>query len=1048
MSYGLDALKALIQYARIFILTLILLIIALSLQAQTIRTEVVRPTSTSKYKQAYLAGKLIVKMKKPGNSGSLSTLGLNQRMRTLGASENIFYIQPTFPQHQLRSQSREAGQEIQHLHNIFTLDIRKDVQIEDVIKEISATGLVEYAEPWFVNEIFYQVNDALCDTVNGATWPWHLEEIDAREAWDIQRENKDVKVAVIDTGIIFDHDDLKDNIHYNTDDPIDGIDNDKDGYVDNYRGWDFAGESFSSPGDNNPTINGSGHGVGVAGTFAARTDNRIGTAGVCFNCEVMPLKASTDDLPTQITFGYQAIVYAADQGAEIINCSWGGIQRSRFGEDVVNYATIVKGAAVIAAAGNSGTDIQFFPAAYDRVISVANMEPGATKHSTSTYNYSLGVASPGHGILGPVSTYGFADLTGTSYASPVAAGIVAVIKARFPELTGFQAGQRLRVTTENVYDKNPAYQDKLGTGMVNMLKALTDPARPSIRKRNFNVVDEDNDLQFSGGDTINLLLDFVNYLEPTDDLQISLQISDPEIGENISLLSESYAAGTVNTNETFSIASPFRIVLAEDVPVDYNVVLKLAYTDASSGYDDFEYISFRVNRSYLDINVNNLQTTINSIGNFGFNDFSSNHEGVGFRFSDGANALFEGGFLVGNSLGISDNIRNASNSQDKDFVIQEQLHEVLEDKKADFEAEAHFSDRDANVPHGLEVFQHVYAFDKAPDQDYIILEYELVNDNWKTLENIYAGLFADWDITDFSKNACNYDAEEKLVFAYKPDNPNPVFYSIALLSESNFFSFATTNPSNFTYSDTEKFIALSNVPTPETASKGVSDGGKDIMHFISSGPFVIAPGGRETVAFALVASDSYEELIEIVSRARKQYKCAIREEGPSNGFDILTDNPVNGQGIIFRDLNETATKWRWFFGDGNTSEEQNPIHQYTVPGNYTISLAASDETCTVIRSRTLAVDVNTATIPGSFDSIKLFPNPNTGDFQFDWENPVYGDSEIQMYDLRGKIFYEETVFTDGSPYTKNLKINSLSTGVYIFMLRNRTGQFLKKFIKY
>lgn len=932
------------------------------------------------------------------------------------------------------SKKNKLGQELIDLSLIYELNYDDTTNIFQIIYHLSSYTAVAYAEPWYLHEPFYQPNDPYADTLNGAPGMYHLQRIQAQEGWDIERDVEDVVVGIIDTGILFEHEDLKDNIAYNLGDPIDGIDNDGDGYVDNYRGWDLAGPLFGGLGDNNPEMTNSDHGVGVAGVLAATTDNGLGTAGVCFNCKYLPIKGSADDFSTSISHGYQGIVYAVEQGAQIVNCSWGSSIRSQLGEDVVKYATLNRQAAVVAAAGNSESDIKFYPAAYDEVISVVNMTKEDTLCCNSTYNYSVDVGAPGWNLLAPVGDGidAYSNLFGTSYASPLAAGVVAVTQAHFPQYTGFQAGQRVRVTTDNVSDLNPNRKDKIGTGRVNLLKALSDPPKPSIRKTQELITDIDSDLRFEAGDTLNLTLDFINYLERAENLQIDISLPEEENQQYADILIGSFQAGAVPMSKQFSNRQqPFSIRLKEGIPVDLKLAIKITYTDIATGYSDFEFVEFRVNKSYLNVLENKLHTTITSKGNFGFNDFSNNQEGLGLIYKDGANTLFEGGFLVGRPTGqVSDNIRNGGNVQDHDFWPEVQTYRVHDSEKADFEAFSSFKDQGSPQPLGIRISQHTFAYNAAADENFIIFQYKVHNEGGTSLDELYAGLFADWDIADLTKNISNYDAVDKVVFAYDALGFNPHFFGMGLLSEDTLHAFATTNPSSFGYTDLEKFHAISNLPDVSTATAGVSTGGADIMHFISAGPLNIPPKDSVVFAFSILAAPNYQQLILANKAAKKKYECVILGQGPISGFSVLTPTPGAGQPTSFADNNTTATSWHWDFGDGHSSTTQNPSHIYEVPGKYTVIMTADDGICKVKKRQFVTVKLNTDLYNSIETQFRLFPNPAKNQLYLGLNHVWKGEIQIELYNLHGQKIFHRTSQKRNESWNHTIQISQFPSGIY------------------
>ena len=193
-------------------------------------------------------------------------------------------------------------------------------------------------------------------------------DIDAPEAWEEETGNSEVVIAVIDTGIVYTHPDLEDNIWSNDDEiPDNGIDDDSNGYIDDIRGWNF----FS---DNNDPFDNHYHGTHCSGIAGAVGNNKEGIAGVCWDCQLMPLKYKPDLGSGTLDNLIEAIYYAADNGADIISMSLGSYgYNNELLENAVNYA-YNKGVLLVACAGNNGQSAPYYPAAFDNVIAVAGTD--------------------------------------------------------------------------------------------------------------------------------------------------------------------------------------------------------------------------------------------------------------------------------------------------------------------------------------------------------------------------------------------------------------------------------------------------------------------------------------------------------------------------------------------------------------------------------------------------------------------------------------------------------------------------------------------------
>ena len=259
---------------------------------------------------------------------------------------------------------------------------------------------------------------------------WGLKKADAGRAWTVSKGSKDIIVAVIDTGIDVQHEDLKKNLWINKGEiPNNGIDDDHNGFVDDVYGWNFVS-------NNNSLDDNHGHGTHIAGIIGAEAGNNKGISGISPNVSVMILKyfdpkvPNTDNLRNTV----QAIKYAVKMGANIINYSGGGTEFSQDEYNAISEAT-KKGILFVAAAGNerSNSDkFHYYPADYklENIVSVTAIDPSTEVLSSSNYGTeTVDIAAPGQNILStlPGNSYGF--MTGTSQATAFVSGAAALIMA-------------------------------------------------------------------------------------------------------------------------------------------------------------------------------------------------------------------------------------------------------------------------------------------------------------------------------------------------------------------------------------------------------------------------------------------------------------------------------------------------------------------------------------------------------------------------------------------------------------------------------------------
>jgi subtilisin family serine protease len=304
-------------------------------------------------------------------------------------------------------------------------------------------------------------------------------DIDAAEAWQISTGSREVVVAVIDSGVDYDHPDLRDNMWTNPGEIAgDGIDNDGNGYVDDVNGWDFYSDD-DDPADEH------GHGTQVAGTVCAEGNNGEGVSGVAWQCRIMALRINGPENKGKISSAIEAIEYAVSQNVRLSNNSWGSYTYSPALFEVVRAAAD-HGHLIIASAGNDDLDLDDnprYPAALNlpNVISVTAVDTqGQLMEVTTDFAANFGeqnvdLGAPGRYILSTKRGGGYGSTSGTSFAAPFVSGTAALALGLQPEWTAQQLSQVINQTTEPL----AALLGKTVTGgMVNALGVLQTASVP------------------------------------------------------------------------------------------------------------------------------------------------------------------------------------------------------------------------------------------------------------------------------------------------------------------------------------------------------------------------------------------------------------------------------------------------------------------------------------------------------------------------------------------------------------------------------------------
>ncbi|MBK7208286.1 MAG: S8 family serine peptidase [Elusimicrobia bacterium] len=307
---------------------------------------------------------------------------------------------------------------------------------------------------------------------------WGLRVIRATSAWD-HTTGADVVVGVIDSGVELTHPDLSANLWTNPAEiPANGLDDDANGFIDDVRGWNFAYDNANPTDDN-------GHGTHVAGTVASTADNGQGGAGVAYDAQIMALKGL--DFFGDGTFQAlaNAILYAVDNGADVINASWGGEGSESTLASAVAYA-ISHGVVFVAAAGNGdlfGNPINvanFTPASLPGVIAVGATDVNDVRASFSNFGTKLALTAPGVDVRSTSLGGGYIEESGTSMASPHVAGLAALVLSYWPTYTVTQVKSALTSTADDL--GAAGFDIFYGHGRVNaeaLAAVLVDVSSPS-----------------------------------------------------------------------------------------------------------------------------------------------------------------------------------------------------------------------------------------------------------------------------------------------------------------------------------------------------------------------------------------------------------------------------------------------------------------------------------------------------------------------------------------------------------------------------------------
>lgn len=327
----------------------------------------------------------------------------------------------------------ELQNQLSKLRNIKRIDNPKPIRIIDPVQKTTPVQAITPQTDKTVNDTYYK-------------YEWYISATASSKAWSLVNQKREIKVAVLDTGIDYNHPDLKNRILTNL-------------------GYNFLNGTQNASDDN-------GHGTHVSGIIAAQANNNQGITGVTgsLDVKIIPIKVLNSNGEGETDIIAKGIRYAADAGADIINMSFGSPEQDIDIDSAVQYARS-KGVFMVAAAGNDGRNADIYSPAGDQgVYTVSAVNTSLRKASFSNYGSVVQIASPGVNILSTVPGGKYQAWDGTSMAAPIVSGIAAILKAQNPSLSPTDIASLLDSTARNVSGKQ---KDTLtGYGVVNAYNAV------------------------------------------------------------------------------------------------------------------------------------------------------------------------------------------------------------------------------------------------------------------------------------------------------------------------------------------------------------------------------------------------------------------------------------------------------------------------------------------------------------------------------------------------------------------------------------------------
>jgi subtilisin family serine protease len=732
------------------------------------------------------------------------------------------------------------------LERIYELSLKPNKSYHKLEYALNRSGFFEYVEYKQKGELAFTPNDPQFPQQN------YLQAIGAAQAWDSTQGSASVIVALLDAGIDTSHEDLKGKYVVNSSDPRNGIDDDNDGFTDNYLGWNF------NTNNDNVIYSTSTHGVQMAGAIAPQTHNSKGIAGVGFGVKILPVNVVNGN--NQVVFGYEGIKYAADKGCSVINCSWNIKNYSSFGHDMVKYAT-AKGALVVAAMGNNSTEDENYPAMYPEVMGVGGVDNNGYKVSNSNYGYKTDISAPGLQVLTTRENNRYVRNSGTSLATAIVSGSAALLRSFKPGLSAEECKSFLKASARNIYQggQNAQYVGKLGTGMLHIGDAITYDGRAFVELVSYQT----HPSSVKSGDSVKISVELKNELQNSGIITAVL-------------MSENAHSSVLNTTSTWTGISKgqkvnnqgqeFMVKVNNNAPNHFSLDFSLLVIHGS---DTTHYgLNFLVNQAYVSFNTGKIKSALGTRGTYGWYLYPQK-EGKGVVYKNGSQLLYEGGFMVGQkSTGmVADRVRGIRNVEQSDFEATDFLVTVNE-PLAPYALQGAFHDSLSPFNEiGLNIQQKLYAFPGESTRDqFFVLEYTLKSKYGYTLPELYMGMVSDWDIEDFEKNRAGYVHEKHLAFTYSTENKGPYCGMQVLTLANNRSCYSIDHiiggaggidlTDNDVFSKAEKLTALST----SRNFAGAQSGGNDVLQVLATGPYTLNAGDSLVFRVAILLADDLPQL--------------------------------------------------------------------------------------------------------------------------------------------------------------------------------------------
>ncbi|MXZ17424.1 MAG: S8 family serine peptidase [Rhodothermaceae bacterium] len=841
-------------------------------------------------------------------------------------------VESAFPFLHTISDERAQLASIQELGRVYRVRYDADITPHHAARIIEANPGVVYAEP----QNRHSMSSVPFPTKGARNHPpllpndpmfsdgGYMQLMGMTKAWEVVKgQDADVVIAIVDNGTDWEHPDLRANLWENPGEIADnGIDDDGNGFVDDLHGWRFTDGT-----NNTKPIGGYDHGTGVAGAAVAVADNGEGLAGTSWNAKFMPINVACKPPNTSLVcFTGEGVLYAAMNGAQIINASYGffdyGIPRT---DDLTIKAALDLGSLVIASTMNNrmelgGRNPRSYPAAYQETLSVCGTE-GQSYRRKWNYGYGVDVCAAGSGVTTTVSNNGYSSWSGTSMAVPLVSGIAALVKTRFPDFTPEQIREQIRATAdEEMYQANPpSFEGLLGRGYVNAYRAVTETDKVSIRMVDWEVADHEEGYCSRPSKRINITATFESFLADAENVTIEFVSKSPHV---VFPKGNTFSIGSLRSGARTSV--DFSITTTPNIP--YRSIL---FIEPRAHISDGEIVSGSdVIELYIDSvelalhETATLRYTMTSEGNIGYTDtwdyWAHWHceETLGQMEVNGDWLMDEAGLLVGigpNAIASSVFDEPVCQfwicPQNQDFTPVNSM-QFLNNENAEQVSRVTMTNKTNKLSPGLDIIQESFVNAQSRFEDGALFRYTILNQTSTGINGLHVGLFFDLYDTGEYGMVSYQDGNIERSFPYmnlgQAQNSTNGYVGFAVLSEKA--------PVHYRTYDSREVVSLRQ---PKDVWEGMTGGivrpprpggGGGEAQLIGSGPYSVDAFSEVVVDFAMIYGENENELVENARRVlqfrndRLNDVAAISaptrltvEEGDSITFEVRLSFPPSGE---------------------------------------------------------------------------------------------------------------------------------------------------------